>query len=130
MTIINSNGEAYHYLFGNEIPFLFLSRKHQCSITWLEANHHGITYGAKGVEFTPEYFANFQDNIVYVKGVQKKKFLDKYYKTVVNLEYVDGCPNLCKTTKYCTYHCDYVDSSWSCSYVNCQLLCNYIVNGL
>ena len=130
MTIITSNGAAYHYLFRNQIPFMLLSRKHRRTITWLERNHLGIMYGPEGVEFAQEMFSNFQDNIIYVKGTQKKQFMDKYFKTVVNLEYVDGCPNLCKTTKYCTYHCDYVDSSWSCSYVNCQLLCYYIVNGL
>ena len=122
MTIIKSNGEAYHYLFKNEIPFMLLSRKHRRTIIWLERNHHGIMYGPEGVEFTPEIFTEFQGNTVYVKGFQKKQFLDNYFQNVINLEYISGCPKYNRTTKYCTYHCDYVDARWSCSYINCNNL--------
>ena len=128
MTISTATGQKYHYQFKKEVPFWTIPTKVVRTIRWVERNYHGIRYGPLGLNFTSKIFDKFQNATVYVKGAEKQKFLQKYFSTVINLEYQAECPKFVKTQAYCPHHEENgEETTWICSYINCKLLFNYVL---
>jgi len=120
---ITNNGKDVHlYLFKPPIKFSKLSEKDKRQARWLERHHHGLPFSCG---FIP--LAHIDDildlfigpnNIVYVKGYQKKDYLTKYLlNEVVNLEN-DTCVNLVKANHNCIYH----KNNTLCSKYNVEIL--------
>ena len=99
------------YLFEPPHEWNFLPAKYKSENTWLEHNYHGLTWDRGDVPYE-EVIEILQNHLrdaskVHVKGLEKKRMLEKIVPNVYNLEDV-GCPSLRKLNAnadiLCTNH--------------------------
>lgn len=135
LSIISTDGQFYElHLFQPPCEFDELSENVKKQIVWLEKHYHGL-YWASGLK---EY-SELKDIIkgmnisgkVYVKGVEKQKFISETLAdlpsatTVINLEDL-GCPKLSVLRKELqpTFlkSCSFNHNSNNCAFVNCHAI--------
>lgn len=95
-----------HYVFKQPFPLNFLSPECHKQAVWLMKNHHCINWN---LGFTPlHYFSTIIKQVtknaefVYVKGVEKAKYIKKYVDNAV-IE-LDEEPPLFLSKPKCFYH--------------------------
>jgi hypothetical protein len=117
-----------HHVFKPPLPFQELSKSCVNQIRYLETFHHTIRYNAGHIKF--EEINNILQqftkgvNYVFVKGHQKKNFLDEHLQCeIINLETFPGVPNLDKCAESCLYH---RESNSFCSIHNVKKLCKFL----
>ena len=85
------------YLFDPPYQWTSLPKKFQCENSWLTRNYHGLHWEAGEIPY-----ADVQEVVrhkfrhaskVYVKGLEKKKWIESFVPYVYNLEDF-GCPSL------------------------------------
>ena len=119
-----------HYLFKSPKPFSKLCEEEKKQVRWLERNHHRISYnsGRLSLEEVSEVVQPiFSVSKVFVKGSQKKKYLDDLLLgcEIINLEFDYNCPNLDRTLNDCVYH---RNNYCICAKENCKILYEYCIN--
>lgn len=124
---ISDGLKTNHYVFKPAIPFENLTNRWKQNVRWLENNLHNIPYVDGHVEYKEikNILKKFTENAscIYVKGYQKKEFLDKILDhVVINLENAAGVPNLTKSECDCFYH----TKSSCCSLHNVKILCDFL----
>ena len=83
---------------------------------WLEHNYHGIPWDSGDVPYK-EVIEILQNHLrdaskVHVKGLEKKRLLEKIFPNVYNLEAM-GCPSLRKLKVNANISCNNHVSTWS-----------------
>lgn len=106
---IYDGNQLSHYIFKPPFKYHGLTDDNKRQICWLESYFHGLRWSHGWVEFT--LFRDIllhetrNDTIVYVKGYEKTKFIQRFlgYKAV---EYPGDSPQLCKVSQSptCTQH--------------------------
>lgn len=91
LAILSRDGKNFcHFIFKPPIPYNLLDRKAKSNVCWLQYNHHGMSWEDGFVKY--EELGHIKDlfnsaSLIYVKGNEKKKFVEKFYQgNVVNLE--------------------------------------------
>lgn len=105
------DGSEFCIIFQKEIDWDSLPASYKSTNSWLIRNYHGIAYDSGTVPF--QYLEPIlkavlsKASIIYVKGIDKQKFLYKHVENcvVINLEKTD-CPSLKKfdNVKFCEFH--------------------------
>ena len=118
-------------------PFEFneLSAKHKSTYAWLYRNFHGLSWdtGYMPYDQVDDVIKSMlsEANVIYVKGAEKKKFLDNILKVsidVINLSENNKCPKLTEISDILfNCHCPYEKhagmwSDYNCDVKNVQLL--------
>lgn len=100
LAVVNVN-ENFHRHFILKPPFSFstLSRELQCQAHWVYENHHGLKWEGGLTTFweVKEYLLlNMKNTTIYVKGTEKKKWLDDLLGNIALVFNVEdhSCPNL------------------------------------
>lgn len=99
------------YLFEPPHRWSYLPAKYKSENLWLEYNYHGISWNCGEVPYEEVHETLYNllrdASKVHVKGLEKKKWLEKILSNVYNLEDL-GCPSLRKLTEnteiVCTNH--------------------------
>lgn len=123
-----------HFNLESFTPYHILSQDEKLQIRYLQFNHHGIHYSAPGLP--PSYLVTILNNFIaknniteiYVKGHQKKIFLEKLMSTpVINVEYESECPKFTKSVHpLCDSECHSMTSDVVCASKNCRDLYNWL----
>lgn len=119
-----SGDQHAHYLIKPLIPYDTLSYDIRKQINYLELHHHGLRYSDGYIsdndlnEILRNHLLNVGALTVYVKGYQKKEFLEKRLHalgsttitsipSIINVEQLDGeVPKFTKDLPYCLNHCN------------------------
>ncbi len=122
IAIINiENQDVHHRMFDCPMPLNLLEHGFQNQVDWTTKNVHGLSWdnncSADVSNLSQESLCLYlkvivQDSIIYVFGIQKKKWLEKFIvNTIVDLNEL-GCINLnklkliyTKLNKKNNYHC-------------------------
>ena len=104
------------YLFKPPHEWNFLPAKYKSENTWLEHNYHGIPWDNGEVPYE-EVIEILQNHLrdaskVHVKGLEKKRLLEKIFSNVYDLEDV-GCPSLRKLNANADISCTNHVSTWN-----------------
>lgn len=90
------------YLFQPPHDWNFLAPRYKCENNWLTRNYHGINWQDGEIPYeefeTVLRSALIGAREVYVKGLEKQRWLKNFLKNVENLETL-GCPSLTKLCK-------------------------------
>lgn len=92
LAIFDENSKFSHYIFLPPTAFSLLNDKEKKKIKWLENNHHNLKWNDGYIHY--KYLPNILkrelnsklSEKIYVKGLQKKKFLEQYGIKSTNLE--------------------------------------------
>lgn len=94
--VFNAN-EFINFIIKPPFEYKYLSSDKQKQVNWLTKNHHHLQWEAGSVTFRSVckfIKANTMDSCVYVKGVEKKKWIEEIlHKKVFNIENMN-CSNL------------------------------------
>lgn len=100
--------DFFTYLFKPIIPFLYLTNAEKKQVRWLEKYHHCIQYstGDMCIDRIRNILAPLNFKRIYVKGREKKKFLEKYLSncTICELESDINCPKFIRQVNNCRNH--------------------------
>ena len=120
------------YLFEPPYQWTSLPVNFQCQNSWLTRNYHGMAWEVGEIPYADvqEVMQRQLRNAskVYVKGLEKKKWVGNLVPNVCNLEDL-GCPslrNLGSRKKWCTHHtiCD----KPVCAAYNVEILKEWFLN--
>jgi len=97
-----------HFVFKPPFPLNSYSRSMRKQVNWLERKHHCLKWntGFTNLSELPQilrYFTSFADKI-YVKGNQKKSFLESYIDAPIYDLQDTTCPKLKPQAPECGYH--------------------------
>ncbi|XP_043484119.1 uncharacterized protein LOC122512394 [Leptopilina heterotoma] len=120
------------YLFEPPCPWNSLAGRYKSENLWLTHNYHEIHWTAGDVSYD-ELRPILQDilrsaSVIYVKGLEKKNWLEKYLLNVQNLEDFN-CPSLKKIKSdlltTCTHH---TFCSENCAVKNVKILRDWFLD--
>lgn len=133
-----------HYLIIPPLPYDALSNDIRKQINYLELRHHGLRYSSGYVSDTDlnEILRNHllkEGGMVYVKGHQKKEFLEKrlhalgstttVMPSIINAEQLgEDVPKFTKDLPYCLNH--FNNNNKMCSLRNAFKLYNWLCSSL
>ena len=131
---LQQDAQPLVFLFEPPCSCSSLPGRYKSENLWMIHNYHGINWTAGDVPYE-EVRPLLQEtlrgaNVIYVKGLEKKMWLDKYLLSVQNLEEFN-CPSLQKlksqTLPYttCTHHTYY---SENCAVRNVMILRDWILD--
>ena len=137
--IVNTcNGEVYHTLVKFPHQIKWFNGDIQRRIDWLTDNIHGLKWDQDAFTYIPyenitNYIKNIiNDNDVFVKGFDKKHWLNKLISNNVEEFMFIGCPNLKKLktiNRHCNFHCmEHFYNVKNCAKENALLLYNWYIN--
>lgn len=128
IAIFNMQDEKHnHKILKMPFPIQLANGKFQKHVNWLTYNRHGLDWNDIGdlnsssifYENISEFIWNeVRDDIIYVKGMDKKKWLERIIDNQIIDLYEQGCPSLKKLksifqSNHCKLH--------SYNYLNCAL---------
>lgn len=123
------------YLFEPPHDWNFLERRYKCENNWLTHNYHGIAWQDGDVPY--EEFeqillsATKGASKVWVKGLEKQKWLSHFVKNIFNIESLE-CPSLAKLHKVndwiCSNHNRRMCYKSNCAASNAIVLKEWLVN--
>lgn len=127
------NGENVHLLIRSPYDFLKLSSKSRQTATWLTKNHHNLFWNDGTISYSSVrkfLKTNLKDVIVFTKGVDKKRFLEKLLSRPVEDVEDFVCPRL--NTKPNVYYnqCGYHHNNGNCALKNAFVLMNFYKNNI
>lgn len=133
---LQSDAQPLVFLFEPPCPWNSLPGRYKSENLWLTYNYHGIDWTAGDVPYD-ELRSTLQGILlgakaIYVKGLEKKTWLESYVLNVVNLEDLD-CPSLKKletkllTTTTCKHHTLHREN---CAAKNVKILQEWFLNPL
>lgn len=117
------------YLFKPPHKWKNLLEREKSEISWLENNYHRLTWSSGTIpyrELIPTLKSLLKNaRTIYVKGLEKEKFLKKIFKNIKNLDNI-GCPSLTKlqlkgSSILCNHHHTFFEYS-ACAVRNASLL--------
>lgn len=97
------SGVLFTYLFAPPYNYTLLENKFRKQAAWLFLNHHKLRWNegyisyscVKDIIYKELAIKNSKNNIIYVKGDEKVKWLQEYCDVPsVNIESLRNCPNL------------------------------------
>lgn len=127
ITIFNMMTESYtHKMIKMSHKFELFNHSTQNLLNWLTNNIHGLNWNSYNEDFLlTEELVDFikrevKDDVVLVKGADKKKWLLKFLKNQIIDLFEEGCPNLNKLKSiFKSYHCNqHYHNSLNCSLEN------------
>ena len=88
LTILNQNFQFSHYIFSKPCDYIMLTDKDKKQVEWLKKHHHGLDWsdGYISYEKLDDILKKEINDVVCVKGNEKKKFLEKRLFYSVNIE--------------------------------------------
>lgn len=79
-----------HYIFESPKDYTLLPRSQQLQVEWIQNNHHSIPWTAGNIPYeraSRVIIEDLQDSrIIFVKGIDKVRFLKSLNITAVNIE--------------------------------------------
>ena len=111
------------YLFKPPFEWSYLSSERKSENFWLVRNYHGMSWDIGEVPYY-DLSETLRRNLekatkVHVKGLQKKRFLERYIPNIYNTEDL-GCPSLQKIVHH-SIICDNHKDWKSCFIPNCAI---------
>lgn len=146
ISFVHGQQQTAHYLLKPSVPYSTLSSDLKKQIQYLEHNHHGLKYSSGYIsdddlnEILRNHLLNDVVDVVYVKGHQKKEFLEKRLSylqeastpSVVNVEYctLEQVPNFYKDIPLCLNHFNNHSKKYMCSLRNSLKLYDWLYSKL
>lgn len=140
---MNEGAEPLTLFFGPPIAWNHLPAKYKAMNSWLVRNFHAVPWGFGDIPYEairttiPAILRNYQT--IYVKGLEKKEWLQKFINSppaqcIIDVQTLD-CPSLRKLLKFSSPHSECLihplDSKWNCANTNVKSLRHWLdVNGV
>lgn len=123
------------YLFEPPHDWNFLERRYKCENSWLTKNYHGIAWEDGDVPYAEleDILRSSTKDVVkiYVKGLEKQKWLNQFASNVFNIESLD-CPSLTKlqqiNDRICSNHNRKVCYNSNCAARNATILKKWLIS--
>ena len=123
------------YLFGPPHDWNFLAPRYKCENNWLTRNYHEINWQDGEIPYE-EFEEILKSSVrgagkIYVKGLEKQKWLKNIISRVCNIEDLD-CPSLSKLhgekDSPCSQHNLYICPNSNCAVRNAIALKRWLIN--
>ena len=123
------------YLFGPPHDWNFLAARYKCENNWLTRNYHGINWQDGEIPYE-EFEEILKSSVrgaskIYVKGLEKQKWLQNIISRVCNIEDLD-CPSLTKLHGAkdipCSHHNLHICKNSNCAVINAIALKRWLLN--
>lgn len=123
------------HLFEPPHDWNFLERRYKCENSWLTKNYHGIAWEDGDIPY--EELGGILQSCtkgvgkVYVKGIDKQKWLDPYITNILNIETLE-CPSLTKlqhvNDQICSNHNRKICYNSHCALRNATVLKKWLID--
>ena len=123
------------YLFDPPHDWSFLAPRYKCENSWLTRNYHGIHWQDGEIPYE-EFQEILKSSVrgaskIYVKGLDKQKWLQNIISRVCNIEDLD-CPSLAKLhiqkETPCSHHNLNICRNSNCAVLNAIALKRWLLN--
>lgn len=132
ITALEEDAVPTVYLFEPPYSWGSLPGRYKSENSWVTRNYHGIPWEAGEIPYADvqEVLRSVLEGAskIYIKGLEKKKWLGRLVPHVYNLEDL-GCPSLSKMRiydKYCTHHT--LCANPVCAAANVEILKKWFLN--